>query len=290
MNKSYVRADKQFLIAAMGFTTTLLTAAILSIVEIRFEIALYSYMFWFIVPVGAGFSGFAAASGYYAGARLFHQRPAGGVLFNMIAASGAAFLLVHYIPYSQLEIEGIRVSELLPFWEYLDMAIRATSYGFVRGKASTGELGEWGYVVALIQLAGFAVGGWLVFLHLQGIPYCEKCSRYLSKTGEQVRFSGDGEAMAEGFKELVRLIAEDSYLEALDYHAEKMGAPKWLSEHHLRSLIVIHRCALCGLNHFRFVMSKKKRDDWSDISETEIPRFTEEQLNTRIPAGAQARE
>lgn len=213
-----------------------------------------------------------------------------GVLFNMIAASGAAFLLVHYIPYSQLEIKGIRVSEVLSFWEYLDISVRATSYEFVRGKASTGELGEWGYVVALIQLAGFAVGGWSVFLHLRDIPYCEKCSRYLSMTGEQVRFSGDGEAMAEGFKELVSLIVEDRYLEAVDYHAEKMGAPKWLPEHHLQTSVVIHRCVLCGLNHFRFVMSKKKRNDWSDISETEMQRFTEEKLNTRIATGAKARE
>ncbi len=84
MNKSYVRADKQFLIAGMGFATTLLTAVILSIVEIRFDLALYSYMFWFIVPVGAMISGFAAASGYYAGARLFHQKPAGGDLTEFL--------------------------------------------------------------------------------------------------------------------------------------------------------------------------------------------------------------
>ena len=69
------KSGEDLLVGLCGFVTSLITAVILWWVELGFGFAFYSWMFWFIVPVGALLSGFAGASGYYAGARIFSHRP-----------------------------------------------------------------------------------------------------------------------------------------------------------------------------------------------------------------------
>lgn len=80
-------SHKDLLVTALGVGSTLIVASVLGFIEVKYGWALYTFMFFFIIPVGAGFAGFAAASGYYLGAKLTHQKPAGGALLNMIGAS-----------------------------------------------------------------------------------------------------------------------------------------------------------------------------------------------------------
>ena len=49
------------LVTAIGALTSVLTALILSGIEHFFDFSLYTWSFWFIVPIGAILSGFAAA-------------------------------------------------------------------------------------------------------------------------------------------------------------------------------------------------------------------------------------
>ncbi len=277
----HLRTDKQILVAAFGATTSLLTGIILGLIEFYTGYAIYSWMFWFIIPAGALLSGFAAASGYYVGAISFNQRPAGGVLFNMIAASVSAFFIVHYIPYFMLEVEGIRVKEAISFWQYLDFDIRHTSLSFIRGGQSTGELGgALGYAFAALQLVGFSIGGFAVFGWLSQNPYCDKCSRYLKKTGEQVRYTSDGDIFAERISDFATLIDNQKFDEAIRFHADKMGDED-RQKHHLKTRLVTRKCLSCGINHLDFVASKYEGDDWKDINETQIRLFTEAQLNVK---------
>lgn len=277
----YIRADKQFLVAAFGITTSLLTGVTLGLIEVYSGYAIYSWMYWFVIPVGAFLAGFGAASGYYAGAMLFHQKPVGGVLFNMIAAAAGAFLIVHYIPYFMFEVDGIRVKDVISFWQYLDIYIRNTSLSFVRGGASTGELGSfWGYVFAGLQLLGFSVGGIAVFGWLSQNPYCDNCSSYLKKTGTQERYTSDGEILIEQIKNLASLLDVQKWNEALRYHAEKMGVYYTGGSHKLRSRIITRVCPICRMNHLEFIVSTLEGSNWKDINETEIRLFTEEQLTT----------
>ena len=94
------------LVSFCGLATSLLTAIILWWVELRFGFAFYSWTFWFILPIGAGLSGFAAASGYYAGSRIFNQRPTRLLLLNSLLVSVATFFTIYYLSYITLEIEG----------------------------------------------------------------------------------------------------------------------------------------------------------------------------------------
>jgi hypothetical protein len=275
----YIRADKQMLVAAFGITTALLTGVALGYLEVESGFAFYSWMFWFVIPVGSILSGFCAASGYYAGAMLFHQKPAGGVLLNMLGASIGAFFIIHYIPYFMLEIDGIRIKEVISFWKYLDFDIRNTSLSFLRGSASTGELGGFlGYAYAILQLIGFSVGGFAVFGWLYQNPYCDNCSRYLKKTGKQQRYTSEGETLIEKTKEFASLLDAQKCNDAIYYQAENMGVEN-SSGHHLRSRVITRLCPSCGINQLNFIISKLDGNDWKDIDETEISLFTEEQLN-----------
>lgn len=275
----YIRADKQILVAAFGFSTALLTGVVLGYVEIEFGFAFYSWMFWFVIPVGAILSGFGAASGYYAGAMLFHQKPAGGVLLNMLGASIGAFFIIHYIPYFMFEIDGIHIKEVMSFWKYLDIGIRNTSLSFLRSSVSTGELGSfWGYGYAILQLIGFSVGGFAVFGWLSQNPYCDNCSRYLKKTGKQELYTSEGAKLLEQIKEFASLLAAEQCNDAIRYHTENMGV-EYSSGHHLRSRVVTRKCSGCGINHLDFVTAKLNGNDWKDIDDTRISLFTNEQLN-----------
>lgn len=276
-------SHKDLLVTALGAGSTVIVAGVMGFIEVKYGLALYSFMFFFIIPAGAGFAGFAAASGYYLGAKMTHQRPAGGALLNMIGASISAYLLVHYIPYYLLEVDGIRVQEFLSFWKYLDITITNTSLQFsMRGSdiGSPAELGTgWGYAYATLQVVGFAAGGLLVFIFLSESPYCDACSKYMTETGKQVRHTNDGEKLISDIQDFADFLVDENYKEGIRHHSTEMGSTTFDHKlHHLASQIIIHECPSCGINRLNFVTSKLKGNDWSDIEETRIVQATNEKL------------
>ncbi len=275
---NHVRTDKQLIIAAMGVSSAALTGGILGLIEAWTGFALYSLMFWFIIPVGAFIAGFVAASGYYFGAKFFHQKPAGGVALNMLLASIGAYFLVHYVPYYLMEVDGVRIKDAILFWTYLDLNIRHTSLSF-KGSLSTGELGStFGYIYALIQLIGFSVGGYAVFGWLLNNPFCEKCSKYLSKTNTQDRYTNEAEVLSDKIGTFAKMLEEKKYLKALEFHADRMGVPE-RSGHSLRTRITMHKCKTCSINHLDFVTSRLQKNDWKDIEKTRMQLWIDRKLD-----------
>ena len=266
------------LVGGLGFVTSLVTAVLLWGIEQRFGVALYSWMFWLVVPVGAGLAGLAAASGYYAGARLFNRRPTRRLLANVILASVATFFLIHYLSYVTLEVDGVRVSEFFPFSQYLDIAIRSTSMSLgVRAApvAETGALGTFGYAVALLQVVGFALGGFLVYVFLSDLPYCAKCSRYLRHRGSRERYSSDAETVAKTASTILGHIQTGSLTAAIEVH-RGFGGPICRPGDHLRATIDVHRCTRCGQHWLKFSVDKGSDDSWREIPELTVSTFTQE--------------
>jgi len=226
--------------------------------------------------------GFAGASGYYAGARFFGLRPTGLLALNIVIASSVTFFLIHYLSYVSLQVEGKYVSDYIPFTQYLDIAIKSTSMEFRLRAAkvgSTGELGGLGYVIALLQIVGFATEGFAVFGYLVSIAHCEKCSRYLKKTGQQDRFTSNGEALIENIRGFASLLDNRQFDDAIRLHAQEMGVDA-SPGHHLRARLITRECSGCGINHLEFLASKLDGDDWKDISETAISIFVNAKIAT----------
>jgi hypothetical protein len=143
---------------------------------------IFSFSFWVIVPAGALLTGAAAASGYYFGSLFFHTRPKWFLLVQILIVTAAAQLAIYYGEYRSFVLDdGTMASDVIGFWDYLDTYLRSMHLRAGRAHIDTGELGEFGYWLALIEFAGFIIGGISVFLILQNYPSCWKCNRYLRK-------------------------------------------------------------------------------------------------------------
>jgi hypothetical protein len=227
---------EDMILALCGFVTSLVTAVILWWVELGLGVAFYSWILWFILPVGAMVSGFAGASGYYAGARILGRRPTRLLLLNILLASVGTFFTIHYLSYITLEFEGKAIRDYVSFWRYLDVAIRSTSMTFrLPATGSTGELGAFGYVVAILQVLGFALGGYGVYFYLVSLPYCQRCSRYFSKKGKQIRYTGDAEAMQATTVQVLKDFGDGSVTSAIEKH-RAFGKPAFQKGALLRKL------------------------------------------------------
>jgi len=217
-----------------------------------------------VIPAGAICSGIAAASGYYAGARYFNHRPTKVLLLNMVVISIATFFLIHYINYYFLVVDGRPARELVDFAQYLRIVLSHTSMRFrvARGPASGPvDLGSWGYVYAVLQIVGFAIGGVAIYWHLTTAPYCKRCSKYLVAKHTQTRYTTDSDQIGQ-IATLMRQSALAGRLQdAIAAHAsggsEASGAdPKF------RSQVEIKRCRECDQHWVKFTVSRRAENEW----------------------------
>lgn len=274
------RTGEDLLVGVCGFVTSLVTAAILWWVELELGFAFYTWMFWFVLPVGALLSGFAGASGYYAGARIFNHRPTRVLLLNILLVSVGTFFTIHYLSYITLETGGTAVSDYVSFGQYMDVVIRSTSMEFrhnAREIGATGELGGLGYGVAILQILGFAAGGLAMYRYLVSIPYCERCSQYFSRTGKQTRYTGDAEALQASAAQIVSDFGDDAIASAIEKHGT-FGNPKFQRGNHLRSVIDARHCKKCGQHRVKYLVEKQSGNDWEEIPELTTAGFTTQAL------------
>jgi len=270
------RTVQDFIVSGFGAITSILTAIVLFLIEQSIGLSIYTWTVWFIIPAGAICAGFVAAGGYYLGAKFFNHRTSWLILFNMVAISVATFVLVHYLTYAFMEVDGRPVHEFVPFESYMDIRLRHTSVEFrYRGAAklgTTGELGEAGYLYALLQIVGFAIGGVAVYRWLASEPYCQTCSQYLSKRDKQSRFSGDADQFSEMVKIFLAHIALDQFQEAIKKHAS-FGERRSRKGLHLQSALELRQCNRCGINWLNFSCYKWAGRDWQEIHELHYSTF-----------------
>lgn len=179
--------------SAEVFTTFAGIVAAISVVAINvglerwLDLDLLGLTFWFVLPGGALFGGFGAASGYYAAARATQTLPSRRMLFEMLAIGFSTWLLMHWVEYATISLtDGSMVRDQVPFWYYLrlrteHMQLMIQNQG---GQTidKTGELGMLGYAHELLQIVGFLVGGFIMWLALKSREACTPCSRYARTT------------------------------------------------------------------------------------------------------------
>jgi hypothetical protein len=249
-------------VAAFGAATSFVTAIILAAIEIEFDFSIYSWMFWFVIPAGAICSGFAAASGYYAGTRYFNHRPTKLLLLNMVVISITTFFLIHYIIYYFLVVDGSRARELVDFTRYLNIVLSHTAVRFrvMRGPVSGPvELGSWGYLHAVLQIVGFAIGGVAVYKYLNAQPYCERCWKYLVAKDTQTRYTN-----ATQLSQITTLMAAGRLQDAIAAHATR-GSETAGKDPKLRSQVEIKRCKNCDQHWMKFTVSQWSKEGWVEV-------------------------
>ncbi|RUX09236.1 hypothetical protein EOA27_24805 [Mesorhizobium sp. M2A.F.Ca.ET.037.01.1.1] len=178
-----------FGVAVSGLITFVMVVLAVIVVNNLTGFNVFSFSFWVVIPAGAVLTGVAAASGYYFGSLFFHTRPTWFLLVQILIVTAAAQLVIYYGEYRSLVLDdGTMASDAIGFWDYLDTYLRSmhlkAGHG---GHIDSGEVGDFGYWLAVIDFIGFILGGFFVFFMLQTYPTCWKCSRYLrkiTKTGQ----------------------------------------------------------------------------------------------------------
>jgi hypothetical protein len=151
------------------------------------DLDLLGLTYAFVLPCGAFIGGIGAASGYYAAARFTQTLPSRRMLFEMLAIALSTWLLMHWVEYASLRLpSGRLVRDAIPFWDYLLIRtehLRLTIQS-AAGSAvdTTSELGLLGYAHELVQVAGFLLGGFVMWCVLRAHEACKPCSRYASTT------------------------------------------------------------------------------------------------------------
>jgi hypothetical protein len=172
-------------VALFGFITSVLTAIAVVAISNATGINLFTFSLWLVVPIGAIGTGFVAASGYYFGALYFHTRATPTMLLQMVIIAGLTNILIYYLGYSTLVLDdGQRVADFASFSQYLDLRLTTAQYRL--RSTSTGEVGSFGYVLALLQFIGFLFGGYVIYNDLRDKTLCGQCEAYLRTLSKKV--------------------------------------------------------------------------------------------------------
>lgn len=238
---------KLILAVLAALVSAVIMAFVLSWIEINHELSIYSFSFWFIIPVGAVGCGLVAASGYLLAARYLHLRPTSKMLVLPVITAVGTFIGTNYLTYRQLELQpGTKLSDFMGFGEYFKLII--TESGYSVRSASVDRVGGFGYVLALLQIIGFAGGGVIVQRTLQNLSYCSYSSRFMKRTKNiTVSFRATQE-----YTDLVGpahdLIKEGKINEIEELYTERKALGK-IKKANYRSTATFYRCGDCNLEH-----------------------------------------
>jgi len=249
-------------VTGFGALSSLLTAILLAYIEINYGLAIYSVMWWFVIPIGAIGAGFVAAWGYYLGSKIFNHRPESTIMYSMLMISMATYFLLHFFLYVSFQVDGKQVSDLVSYRDFMDITIKNTSMRLRHG-GETGALGRMGYVLAMFQILGFFAGGAITYLYLAGQIYCEKCSKYFSFKGKISRYYSDPEILANQYMCIKTMLDQSLFQKAVDAMLEKN---KYKSDDYLWLVLEVQLCKKCK-NHYMKLLVKKRnaKNEWEDV-------------------------
>lgn len=265
---------ESFGVAACGLVTSILTAVAVVAVSKMTGFDIFTASVWVIVPAGAACTGFAAASGYYFGSLYFHKRADLSLLLQMIVIAGLTQLLIYYMGYITLVLDdGRRVSNFIPFSQYLDISLTTAHYRIGRGMTDTGEVGSFGYWLAIIQFVGFLAGGLFVYGFLRIKPVCSTCNLYLRPLSKREKTYGDTALAAPYYDALFQHPVDGPEFASLIRSEAKATAQKGA----VQIKTVLHGCPKCKAQLVEENVQIFNGSQWNDVNKL--------QRRVKIPVG-----
>ena len=273
-------------VLSAGFLTSVATALALFLIVRFLHFAVYGFM-WYVVPVGAFFSGIAATSGYYYAARFLKFRASRLVVcVEMIVMSVGTYFLIFFCNYYFLEANGRYVRDVIGFPEFLDLVTKQASVTLWPFLPSTGPLGGIGYGLLVLQLSGFVGGGLHLYSKLLDEGYCDSCGLYLDVRSHNARY-------AENLSEIVSLFVN------LDSLNKTMGIQACVSRYagwghadptpgsRVRAECHISQCGTCEAEWVQIFANELKGVKWKAITNLQIKGFSIRSLSLEPGVSAQ---
>jgi transcription elongation factor Elf1 len=248
-----------------GVIKSIATAFAVTAFDMATVINAFTFSLWFIIPAGAGLCGFAAASGYYFGAKYLHVMPSKQLLLQMVVVAAFTQLLIYWLEYETAVVEGQSVSSFVPFTTYIDVILTKAHYQMGRGmQIDTGEIGSFGYFLAFLQFLGFMVGGAFVYIHLSDQAACKACGRYLHTVAKKEDSFDDYDTFAAYYD------GEFQHPVDTPEFAELVGTDYTASGVHQGSVRLETRVMNCPQCNAQSVVERVRVHtgrDWKDINE-----------------------
>lgn len=269
-------------VAIAGLLSFAVTVAIVVLVERATGFNIFTFSLWLIVPVGALLCGAAAASGFYFASLLFHTRPTWLTLVEVVVIAAAAMLAVYYAEYATYSLEdGTRIAEFLPFTDYLQIYLTSMEMTVGRGQTNTGQVGDFGYVLAGLEFLGFIVGGIFVWLLLRTQPVCAKCGRYVRNLVKRTQQFSTQDEFAGAYDNLFKHpVDSPAFGEALRWSPRAAGQAATTGV--IQTTSTLKGCPHCGDQQVhQAVTVLNSKGEWKDV-----PAFTRA---VRIPQGIDLR-
>ncbi len=271
-NANHIMQD--LTVTAFGFLSCMLTALFLFLIEEFAGISLYSWTVWFIFPVGAIFSGFISASGYYFGSTFFGHKPTRLLLINMVLISVGTYFMIYWLSYVSLEVNGKSIHEYIPFSQYLNTILQHQTLTLRTRAASTtvSEVGKLGYLLAGLQIIGFAMGSIILYFYLSKLPFCDKCNKYLQNVTIKTRYNIDFSSLSTMANYLSSCFANGRLEQAIDFFNEYRQNDS-SNKYYYKSSLQLKQCPECGVKWLNFTAHKFSNNDWQEIDELQFSRF-----------------
>jgi len=295
-------ATPLLLMTACGLATT--AAALVGVwyVEKRFHESVMTWSIYFL-PIGAIVVGLVAASGYLFAGHALHVRLPKQVAWVFFGLQVLAYFAAQYVQFKSKGYVYRDTLEPVGFWEYFNMI--ATSYTLEHGNGAPIHLGPVGYVIKLLEIVLFGIGGYAATAATSSNPYCETCKRYRRTkhlatilathfttadedgVADEAQVSAGAHAAFEALATIAEAGAADVFTEQLKDHRPRLD--KWRLPSRLE--VNLSYCPGC----FDATLSGLivlKRETSSRI-ESPTPRalpaaVAEQMLNRRAGSGGQA--
>lgn len=255
-------------VAFCGLVTSILTALAVVLVHNLFGIDIFTFSFWVVVPAGAVVTGMAAASGYYFGSLYFHKRPNKMLFLQMLVIAAFTQVLIYYLEYTTLVLDnGVKASALVPFSEYLDISLTKAHYRIGRGSGvDTGEVGRFGYWLAIFQFIGFMVGGVSIYFILLARPECKKCQKYLRPLASKTKSFSSTDDFAAYYDGIFQHPVDSESFASMIGQAYIVTKP---AKGTLNLEEKLYGCPQCKMQMLANIVKIFNGEDWKDVDKLE---------------------
>jgi hypothetical protein len=257
---------EDLIVTAFGFATSTAVAWGSWWMASHWDFAVYTWMYAFVIPLGALLCGFVAATGYWVGARLFNHKPSKLLLFNIALVSLSTFFAIHHFHYTNDKMEGVPLEKVMSFGDYLVAVTENMTYKSSRnsGSDSAGtQLGKWGWGISALQIIGFTTGGFIVFGMLGAVPYCDNCAKYLSQKKSKMAQWKAPAAMRQAYENIATLMQEGHLQEAINEHAVlgekiRLGVQAQLT-------LELRKCPDCENRRLHLTAKERNGNNWTEV-------------------------
>lgn len=262
-------------VTLLGMLTYIATVMAVVVIERLTGFNLFTLSFWVVMPAGALLCGFAAASGFYLGSLWTHSRPTVFTLIAMLLVAAYAQISIYYAEYRTFDLgDGRMASDVVSFGQYLDVYLSTMHMRVGRGaQIDTGQVGTFGYFLAVLQFVAFILGGMACFVFLWSSPTCETCGRYLRKLATYQKLFKSQDEFVTFYDTMFQIPIDGPEFAAL----MKRGDPIKVEKGVLSSDIILRGCPHCKTQRIGQEIKAHNGEGFKEVKELE--------RNVRIPDG-----